>query len=73
MCGVHATVLIPSATNILAMASDISSSRAPSSMPGSKWLCKSIMLSAPTPPIFYDAVQYRLCLYTGYNDQKRAM
>ena len=42
MCGVHAVVRMPSAAAMRAISSDIASSVAPSSMPGSRWQWRSI-------------------------------
>ena len=43
MCGVHAVMRMPSATAMRAISSDVASSGAPSSMPGSMWQWRSIM------------------------------
>src|SRR5260370_15700845 len=44
MCGVHTIVLIPSDAAMRAIANDVSRSLATSSIPGSKWQCRSINL-----------------------------
>src|SRR5262245_21314582 len=46
MCGVHAIVLMPSDDATQAIANDISRSFEPSSIPGSRWQCRSINLSS---------------------------
>jgi hypothetical protein len=45
MCGVQAIVLMPSAAASRAIANDMARSFEPSSIPGSKWECRSIKLS----------------------------
>jgi hypothetical protein len=42
-CGVQAMVSIPSATAMRAIASDMAESADPSSKPGNKWQCRSII------------------------------
>src|SRR5262249_27302896 len=50
MCGVHAMVVMPSDDAIRAIANDISRFFAPSSIPGSRWLCRSINFSLSVRP-----------------------
>jgi hypothetical protein len=45
MCGVQAIVLMPSAAASRAIANDMARSFEPSSIPGSRWECRSINLS----------------------------
>jgi len=63
MCGVQAMVLMPSADAMRAMANDMARSFEPSSIPGSRWQCRSIkfvarfsstvteMTARPYPPV----------------------
>src|SRR4051812_26502795 len=60
MCGVHAMSVMPSATAMRAISSDMSRLREPSSMPGRIWLWRSItgrLLAVQGPQV--DARQQR--------------